>query len=180
MDISSVISGRDAPEVFELVEAALDTISEPIGFDVMADDGNPSALGGDHGLCAQVGDEAAKSIAVVTSVGNDSASGFSFEQGMRLCEIVCLTGRENEPERPAERIGQQMDFGCQSSSGAPQSLIFGPPFPVAACWCARTRLVSSIRYSLRRSLVSTENMRSQTPAFAHRVKRLCTLFHLPY
>src|SRR5579884_483202 len=130
VDISSVISGRDAPEMFELVEAALDAISEPMGFDVMADDGNPGALGGGNGLCAQIGDEAAKSIAVVTPAGNDAASGLSFEQGISLGEIVGLTGREDEPQRPAERIGQQMNFGCQSSSGAPQSLIFGPLFPL--------------------------------------------------
>ncbi len=41
-------------------------------------------------------------------------------------------------------IGQQVVFGSQSSSGTPQSLVLGPPFPVAACWWARTRVVSNM------------------------------------
>jgi hypothetical protein len=45
---------------------------------------------------------------------------------MSLGEIAGLTWREDEAQRSAKRIGQQMDFGCQSSSGTPQSLIFGP------------------------------------------------------
>lgn len=162
MDVSSVVPGRDAPKVFEFVEAAFDAVAKPVGFGVMANVGYAAALGRDHSLCAQVGDEAAKSVAVIAPVGDHLASGLSVEQGMSLGEIVGLTWREDEAQRSAKRIGQQMDFGCQSSSGTPQSLIFGPPFPVAACWWARTRLVSSIRYSLRRSLVSTANTRSQT------------------
>jgi hypothetical protein len=38
-------------------------------------------------------------------------------------------------------------------------------FPVAACWWARTNVLSSMRYSFLRSLVRTLNTRSQTPAF---------------
>src|SRR6478672_3922636 len=73
-----------------------------------------------------------------------------------------------------------MDFAGQSSSGSPQSLVLVPPFPVAACWWARTNVVSSMRYSFLRSLVRTLNTRSQTPLLAHRAKRVWTLFHLPY
>ena len=35
--------------------------------------------------------------------------------------------------RAAERVGGHVDLGGQSASGAPQSLVAGPPFPVAAC-----------------------------------------------
>ena len=133
MNISSVVAGRDAAKVFELVEAALDAIAEPIGSGVVANDGDPCALGRDHSLCAQAGDKATKSIAVIASVGDDPPGGLPFEQCMRLREIVRLTGCEEKPKRPAECIRQEMDFSGQSSSGAPQSLILAPPFPVAAC-----------------------------------------------
>jgi hypothetical protein len=47
---------------------------------------------------------------------------------------VRLASRDPKAQRPSERIGQHMDLGRQSTSGTPQRLILGPPFPVAACW----------------------------------------------
>lgn len=64
-------------------------------------------------------------------------------------------------------------------SGTPQRLILGPPFPVAACWWARTMVLSSIRYWLSRSAVSAVNTASHTPAWHQRLKRRCTVVHLP-
>jgi hypothetical protein len=60
MDISSVVTGRDASKVLELVEATLDAIAQPIGIGVMSNDGYSIALGRDHGLCDQAGHEAAR------------------------------------------------------------------------------------------------------------------------
>jgi hypothetical protein len=44
-----------------------------------------------------------------------------------------LTASQEEAQGAALRIGEDMNFGRQSSSGTPQSLILAPPFPVAAC-----------------------------------------------
>ena len=92
MNVSSVVAGRDAAKVFKLIEAALDAVAEPIGSGVMANDSDPRALAGITALCAQVGDKATESIAVIASVRDDPAGGLPFEQSMRLCEIVLLTG----------------------------------------------------------------------------------------
>ena len=92
INVSSIVAGRDAAKVFKLIEAALDAVAEPIGSGVMANDSDPRALGRDHGLCAQAGDNATESIAVIASVCDDPAGGFPFEQSMGLCEIVLLTG----------------------------------------------------------------------------------------
>ena len=104
MDVSSVVPGCDAPKVFEFVEATFEALAKPVGFGVMANVGYAAALGRDHSLCAQVGDEAAKSVAVIAPVGDHLASGLSVEQGMSLGEIVGLTWREDEAQRPAKRI----------------------------------------------------------------------------
>ena len=57
MNVSSVVAGRDAANVFKLIEAALDARAEPIGSGVMANDSDSRALGRDHGFCAQAGDK---------------------------------------------------------------------------------------------------------------------------
>src|SRR5205085_12699684 len=98
--------------------------------------------------------------------------------------LMHLAAREQEAQRPSERVGEQMNLGRQSTSGTPQSLVRSPflaaPLPVAACWWALTRVASSITYWFLASSIRAANTRSQTPDFAQRVKRLCTLFHLPY
>jgi hypothetical protein len=48
-------------------------------------------------------------------------------------QVVRLAGREHRPQGPPQRVAQEMDFGRQTSSGTPQRLILGPPFPLAAC-----------------------------------------------
>ena len=97
--------------------------------------------------------------------------GFVGEQRRRLGDVANLSGSDDEAERTAERVGQHVDLGGQSASGAPQRLIFGPPFPLAACWWARTMVLSIIRYWLSRSAVSAANTHSQTPAWHQRLKR---------
>ena len=85
-------------------------------------------------------------IAVVSLVGNDAAGGETGKKHGRGGDVASLAGGEDEAQGPAARVGQGVDLGGQSSSGTPQSLIPGPPFPLAACWWARTSVVSSIRY----------------------------------
>jgi hypothetical protein len=48
-------------------------------------------------------------------------------------QVVRLAGRDREPQRPAAGIGEHVDLGGQSASGAPQRLVARPPFPLAAC-----------------------------------------------
>jgi len=57
----------------------------------------------------------------------------SREQGRRLGDVTNLPSRDNEAQRAAQRIGQHMDLGRQTTSRTPQRLIFGPPFQLAAC-----------------------------------------------
>ena len=129
---------------------------------------------------AEAGDELSQRVGVVGPVGENGLRGEAFDQGRRCQHIVALSGGDAEADRPAEGVGGHVDFGGQSSSGTPQSLVAGPPFPPAACWCALTKVLSSIRYWLSRSRARSSNTRSHTPAFAQRVKRLCAVFHLPY
>src|SRR5690606_34055927 len=94
-------------------------------------------------------------------------------------DVIGLPRRDQEPQRTPQRVAEHVDLGGQSTSGTPQRLILGPPFPVAAsCW-ARTMALSSIRYLLSRSAVSVSTTRSHTPARHHRLRRRCTVFHLP-
>src|SRR5687768_13187722 len=105
----------------------------------------------------------AKSIAVVGFVGDHGTAIEACQQRRCGDNIMDLAAGEDEAQRATERIGEHVDFAGQSSSEAPQSLVLVLPFPVAACWCARTRVVSSMRYSFLRSSVRTSKTRSHVP-----------------
>ncbi len=145
MDGEPIISRGDATKVFELVEASFDAISRLVDFEVVRNQTLASWIAGNDGGSADVGDEGTQSIAVVGFVGEDVGWPEAVEQGRRLRHIAGLSGRENDSQGPSLCIGGEMDLGGQSTSGAPQSLILVPPFPVAACWWARTRVLSSMR-----------------------------------
>ena len=59
----------------------------------------------------------------------------AFQQANRLSIFSSLTGRDAEVNRQAIFIGQQRNLGAESTSGTPQSRVFGAPFlrPEAAC-----------------------------------------------
>lgn len=86
-------------------------------------------------------------VAVITLVGDDCLGLPLSQQFQGLCAVVDLTRRDEEVDRLAVLIGQQVDLGRQTSSGTPQSLVCAPFLrPVAACWWARTIVESIIKY----------------------------------
>ena len=95
-----------------------------------------------------------------------------IEQFVRNLAIMCLTCRQAEPDREALRIDDRVDFGRESTSGATETMISIPLFAVAACWCARMEVLSIIWMSPSWAAVMASIIRSQTPAFLRRTKRL--------
>src|SRR5262249_36660767 len=180
IDGASVVACGDVAKVFEPVEETLDPVAQSVGEAVMRDDELAGRDRGDHSLCPGLGDHLAQGIAVVSLIGNDPGRRLAGEEIGGGGAVVRLAAGQDEAQGTALGVGQGVDLGRQSASGTPHSLIFGPPFPPAACWWTRTSVVSSIRYWLSGSVVSESNTRSHTPALAQRVKRLCMLFHLPY
>ena len=144
VDGDTIVSSGDAAEVFELVKAAFDSIPRLVDFEVVGDQALAGWVAGNDGGGADVGDEGTESIAIVGLVGEDMVWAEAVQKGWRLRHIAGLSGRENDPQGPPAGIGGEMDLGGQSTSGTPQSLILAPPFPVAACWWARTMVLSSM------------------------------------
>ena len=67
-----------------------------------------------------------------------------IEQFIGDVTIMCLTSGQAEPDREPLRIDDRVDFGCEPASGATETMISPPLFAVAACWWARTEVLSII------------------------------------
>lgn len=94
------------------------------------------------------------------------------EQIVRDVAIMCLPNGQAEPDREPLRIDDRVDFGRKAASGATETMISIPLFAVAACWCVRMEVLSIIWMAPSWVAVMASIIRSQTPAFRHRTKRL--------
>jgi len=133
VEVSSVVSCCDASELLEFVEEAFDVVSLFVDFGIVGDGVLSPGIAGDDGLGPDVGDAVADGVGVVSGIGQHMAGPKPLHQRQGFGRIAGLSGREDRAERTTESVTGGVDFGCQSSSGTPQSLVPVPPFPVAAC-----------------------------------------------
>ena len=86
----------------------------------------------DRAQAFHLGDDFGRVIAFVRDHG---FSVLAFQQIDGLGIFRSLSGRDAEVHRQPQFVGQQVNFGAQSTSGTPQSRVFGAPFlrPAAAC-----------------------------------------------
>lgn len=164
VDGSAIIARGEAPEMFEAAKASFDLVAVLIGGFVVGDEDLAVSLGWDDRLGLHASNQFAQAIAVIGFIGEYRIGLLPFQEVGSSRDIMRLASRDPEAQWPSQRVGQHVDLGRQSTSGTPQRLILGPPFPVAACWWARTIVLSIMRYVLSRSAVSVSNIRSQTPA----------------
>jgi len=128
-------------------------------------------------------DKSQEIITVIASVSQEIGKKQAIQERLCLRDIVALTASEPKPQRIAQSIYADVDFGAEAASATSQGLdslstsFFEAP---AAHGCARITLLSSITFSISASLAKWLNICSHIPVSHQRAKRLYTLFHLPY
>ena len=128
------VAGGEAAEVFESGEAAFDAIALSIEFFIMDALLLSVGFGRDHRDRSHGLDVVEDDLAVVALVGQYPDGLACSEQIDGLGAVVDLAASDEEVDRQTEFVGQQVDLGRQTSSGAPQSLVRAPFLrPVAAC-----------------------------------------------
>lgn len=129
------VSCGESAELFEAVEASFDAIAQFVEGAVMLSLHLAAATGWDHGYRAQAFDFGHDGSRVIALVGQHSLGLTAFQQRQGFGVFGCLACGQTEGDGLAQAVGQQVDLGAQSTSGTPQSLVFGAPFlrPVAAC-----------------------------------------------
>ncbi len=94
------------------------------------------------------------------------------EQITGSLDVMALSSGKAQSDRKTLPVDDRMDFGREAASGATETMISIPLFAVAACWCARMEVLSIIWMSPSCAEVIASIIRSQTPAFRQRTKRL--------
>ena len=132
-----------------------------------------------HRVSARGVDARDKRIRVVSLVADDSSHTEALDQTHRLRDIRDLSPSQNPAQRIAQSIHRCVDLSTQSAARAPERLrprFFWAP---AACWCARTAVLSMSNASKSASVLIAAIMRSQTPFLPQREKRVYVACQLP-
>ncbi len=131
--------------MFELAEEALDEVA--LAVERLAEAGLPApvGLGRDVGRCALLLDQCTDTVGVIGLVGeNDGARTEAVEQAIGDLAVVRLPGGQAEPDREPLGVDDDVDLGGEAAARATETRIRTPLFAVAACWCARTEVLSII------------------------------------
>ena len=67
-------------------------------------------------------------MGIIGLVGDEVLWPQAGDEGKRVNGVMGLAAREQEADRPAQRVDRNMPLAAQTSSGTPQSLVFAPPF----------------------------------------------------
>ncbi len=129
-----IVSGGDAPAVFEPVEEALYPIPGGIQGAVDRVLNMAVLLGRDLGRAASSANLVSDSVAVIALVGQHD-----LEVGVMLGHevgksrtVVRLARRQQERDWKTLSVGPGMDFGREATARAAKSLVLSPPFAPAA------------------------------------------------
>lgn len=129
-----VVAGRDAAEVLQLGEEALDQV--PLAIKPCAEIWlrAPVGLWRDIGECPLLAERRPDAIGIVSLVRQNDCSGTNMiEQIVSDLAIMGLPCSQAQPDREAFAVNDRMDFGREPASGATQAIISIPLFAVAAC-----------------------------------------------
>ena len=88
-------------------------------------------------------DEGEDRLGVIALVGDDVVALLAGQQADGLRHIVRLAAGQAQVDRIAERVDDDMDLAGEAAAGAAERLVFALDFLApAACWCARTMVLS--------------------------------------
>jgi hypothetical protein len=158
--------------VLDLAEEALDAVALAVDAPWHGSLDDAVAWCGDAGFRPGRPDKVEEGVAVIAAVGDDMAAAEAFQKGWSGVEVMGLTGGEDDPDRKSILVDKRIDLGAQSATRATDGVIFAPFFPPAACWWARMMELSISAMECGDFAASVSKTLTQTPALAHRLKRL--------
>lgn len=129
-----VIAGRDATELLDAVEEALDGVARLVEVLREADGIAPVGLWRDVGPGLLFAHSLAQGVCVVAFVRQQHGPfGQIGDQPFRAGNITPFDGGWPELDRAALAVDERVDLGCEAASGAAQTAISTPLLAVAPC-----------------------------------------------
>ena len=124
-----VVAGRDAAEVLDPAEGALDDVARPVGERIEGMPVHPGDLVRDDGRGAARSQEAAQMIDVIGLVADEAAARRRRgDERRRALDVGDLAAGQEEGVRPAFAVDEGVDLGRAPAARAADRLLALPPF----------------------------------------------------
>jgi hypothetical protein len=118
----------ESAELLESVEAAFDAVAQLVESAVVQALHLATAARRDYGDRSRAFNSGYDGVRVVALIGEHGFGPAAVQQWQGFGILRRLAGSPTESDRLAEAIGEQVDFGAQSTSATPQGLVFRAPF----------------------------------------------------
>lgn len=161
-----VVACRDASEVLEFVEEALDKIALFVEVPVTSMRSAAVRPGRDDGDGPSFEDGVVEMLGIICLVGNDRATGVPFDQRCAVEDFTAMARTCDEADRIAKAVRCCVEFGPEPALGAAKTLGIRPPFcrgAPLACWWARMIVASTHSHSKSLSWLNALNRLMNTP-----------------
>src|SRR4051794_14415756 len=168
-----LVPRRDPPVLLDQVDEPLDLLAFLVQMLVIIARHFPVLLRRDHRLGPLPPRRLHDRVTVEGLVGDERTRLVPLHQRLGLRDVRLLAPRQDELDRVAQGVDENVDLGAESAPRAAEGLAPLPPLFPAACWCARTTVLSRIIHS-RSGSCSASKTRSQTPFLPQRSNRFQT------
>jgi hypothetical protein len=179
-DVEFVVARRDAAKLFETSKEPFNEISTFVDMFVITPEFDSIGFWRNNGHGLHCLDNRQKAVGVKGLVGYHRTHVLhAFNEIRSFGDVVSFATGQTKPGQIAQAINGCMNLGAQAPTRAAKTLLpvfLGAP---AACWCARTIVLSRKTSSKSASSQSLAKRICQTPLSAQREKRLNTVFHGP-
>src|SRR5215208_3528922 len=142
-----VISGGDPTKMLDFADEALDEMPLFVEVSIIGNGVRPTGVGRDHSRHVELRDMRAKRVGVEGLVAQNVLRRQPCDQRLGHGRFVHLAAGVEQPQHISESINCDMDLRAQAPTRPPNRLFLNPPFPPAACWCARMIVPSMMTHS---------------------------------
>jgi hypothetical protein len=140
-----VVPGCHAAEVLQFGEEPLNEVALAVELRAKVRLRPPVHLERNIGEGAFLAEGCSDAISIVCLIcEHDRSRAYMAEEVVGNLPVMGLPGSQAQSDREALPIDDRVDFGRQPASGTTETMISTPLFAVAACWCARTDVLSII------------------------------------
>ena len=123
-----VVSGCDAPEVFELIKQTLDNVSLFVDRPVTRVRPEPIVARWNDGCGTQIKDGIVEMLRIISPVCDHIAWLIALDEFSPEQNLAPVSRAGNKPQGQPQTVTHAVQLGCQPSLGAPDPLGFRAPF----------------------------------------------------
>ena len=131
--IGLIVTGGDAAELLQALEAIFNQVPPLVHFDIVGNERLSIGLRRDNGECTSLVQFGADDVIVERLIGEERCEFDVCHQRLHADAVMTLARKKDEAHQVAQRINERHDLGGQAAARFADGLILSPPFAPVPC-----------------------------------------------